>query len=281
MPKRLRHHDPRPLEQIREHYEVERELADRLRTADDSSRRGLYTDVYDELYERVPHHRKLMKKLTGDAQKADVERQIRWLRSSLGPDKTFLEVGAGDCLLTFEVAKLVKKAIAVEVSETMTAGMETPGNFELAITDGVSIPVPPESVDVVYSMQLMEHLHPDDAFQQLENIYRCLKPGGIYFCATPNRITGPHDISRHFDSVATCLHLKEYTSGELARLFRKVGFRDNTLVVNTTNNPRTVPVWPFAVVETLLGPLPRSLRLALAVVIRPRFVYSFRLRGVK
>jgi SAM-dependent methyltransferase len=71
----------------------------------------------------------------------------------------------------------------------------------------------------------MEHLHPDDALLQLTNVYRALAPGGVYICLTPNRLTGPHDISCYFDTVATGFHLKEYTASELIPLFRHVGFR--------------------------------------------------------
>ena len=72
----------------------------------------------------------------------------------------------------------------------------------------------------------MEHLHPDDAVDQLKNIYNALVNGGKYICITPNRLTGPHDISKYFDNVATGFHLKEYTVTELSGLFREVGFSD-------------------------------------------------------
>ena len=62
----------------------------------------------------------------------------------------------------------------------------------------------------------MEHLHPDDALEQLQNIYSALVPGGIYLCITPNRLSGPQDVSRDFDMVATGFHLKEYTISELS-----------------------------------------------------------------
>ena len=94
-------------------------------------------------------------------------------------------------------------------------------------------------------------------------------------------MTGPHDISRHFDDVATCFHLKEYTIGELTRLFREVGFRKVALYVSTGSRPQAVATWPFAAVETMLLPLPRRQRLALAELVRPRVLYSFRLLGVK
>jgi SAM-dependent methyltransferase len=141
--------------------------------------------------------------------------------------------------------------------------------------------VPDGSVDVVYSQQLMEHLHPDDALDQLRNIYTALAPGGRYFCVTPNRLTGPHDISRHYDEEATCFHLKEYTISELASLFRQVGFREVSVYVSTRSSPRRLPVWPVRVLETVLAPLPRALRIRIARWIRPRVLFSFRLLGVK
>ena len=190
-------------------------------------------------------------------------------------------MGAGDCLVTFAVARLVKKAIAVEVSETIAKASDTPENFELVLSDGVSIPVPPGSIDVAYSQQLMEHLHPDDALEQLENIYASLKPGGKYFCVTPNGITGPHDISRHFDDTATCFHLKEYTISGLAKLFKRVGFRQVYLYVSTGASPKAIPTWSFGMIESVLRPLPRSMRLQLGHRIRPRALVSFRLLGIK
>ena len=273
--------DPRAPELIREHYEIEKGLAARLRSASREDRTHLYSELYEELYRRVPHHLKLTQKRTADEDADVVERQLRWLRPSVGPEDTFLEVGAGDCLVTFAVSRLVKKAIAIEVSETMAGHPDTPPNFELVISDGVSIPVPPGSVDVAYSQQLMEHLHPDDALQQLRNLYTALKPGGRYFCVTPNRVTGPHDISRHFDDVATGFHLKEYTIGELAKLFREVGFRDVALYVSTGSRPRAVATWPFARIEALLSALPRKLRIRFARFVRPRVLFSFRLLGIK
>jgi hypothetical protein len=50
--------------QLREHYEVERELADALRRAGPHERRSLYATLYDELFRRVPHHPQLTRKVT-------------------------------------------------------------------------------------------------------------------------------------------------------------------------------------------------------------------------
>ncbi|MBZ0270147.1 class I SAM-dependent methyltransferase [bacterium] len=273
--------DARTDEQIREQYEVERDLAGRLRAASREDRKRLYTELYEELFRRIPHHPLLTQSETPDEKRAIIDRQLRWLRPLVHPDATFLEVGAGECLVTFEVAKLVRKAIAIEVSETVVGHGNPPDNFELIISDGTSIPVPPGSVDVVYSQQLMEHLHPDDALEQLRNIYDALKPGGRYFCVTPNRTTGPHDISRFFEERAAGFHLKEYTIGELDHLFRDVGFRDVGLFVSTGANPRSIPTWPFRAAEGMLSPLPRGARIRIARKVKPGVLFSFRLVATK
>ena len=105
----------------------------------------------------------------------------------------------------------MRQVYALDVSAEITSRVSLPSNFKLILSDGTSVPLPPESVDVAYSNQLMEHLHPDDALEQLQGIWRALRPGGVYICLTPNRVNGPHDISQYFDSVATGFHLKEYT----------------------------------------------------------------------
>ena len=105
----------------------------------------------------------------------------------------------------------------------MSAAREMP-NIEVVISDGTSLPVQPGSVDVAYSVQLMEHLHPDDALLQLTNVVRAVRPGGVYICITPNRVSGPHDVSRGFDKVATGFHLREYTGREIRKMFLSAGF---------------------------------------------------------
>src|SRR5262245_20267665 len=159
--------DPRTHERIRWHYEVERELADRLRHAPPGSRRSLYPVVYEEMYRRVPDHPQLLRKKSEDDTRTSVHLQMRFLSRFLRPGITFLEVGAGDCELSIAVARTARKVYAVDVAESVTARASKPDNVEIVLSDGVSIPVPPGSVDLAFSNQLMEHLHPEDAFEQL------------------------------------------------------------------------------------------------------------------
>ena len=256
----------RTIEQIREQYAVEKELAERLRNARKGERRNLYSKLYDELYERIPHHPQLTRKDERESRKRSVAAQVKILSSFLTPEATFLELGPGDCLVSFEVAKRVRKVYAIDVSDEITKSFEQSPNFELILSDGSSIDVPSESVDVAYSNQLMEHLHPEDAVDQVRGVYNALIPGGIYICITPHRFSGPHDISRYFDDVATGFHLKEYTHRELYDLLKKVGFKKIEIFCVVRDLFIKLPIYPSLFLELLLEPLSISVRRFLSKV---------------
>jgi SAM-dependent methyltransferase len=268
----------RTRESIAAHYEIERELASRLRNCKAEERRTLYSAVYDELFRRVPDHPMLTQKEDPEASKRAVRAQLRLVRRFLRPDSAFLEVGPGDCALSYAVAQEARHVFAVDVSEVISNAASRPPNFELFISDGVSIPVPPASVTVAFSNQLMEHLHPDDAKEQLQNIFKSLGKGGIYLCITPNALSGPHDVSRFFDKEATGFHLKEYTCSELHRLFQRAGFAKTRALFSIRGHSVLLPVWicgffewivrmlPYRIGRELAGRLPLRLFLGVQMV---------------
>jgi SAM-dependent methyltransferase len=178
------------------------------------------------------------------------------------------------------LAPLVRQVYGLDVSAEITSRVALPPNFKLILSDGTSVPLPPDSVDVAYSNQLMEHLHPDDAFEQLQGIWRALRPGGVYICVTPNRVNGPHDISQYFDSVATGFHLKEYTVAELSQLFRKVGFREVKTLLGHKGRCVPAPVPPVVTAEAVLAALPDRARLLVGRTLGRAFL-GVRLRGTK
>lgn len=266
---KLPKNEKRSLEQLKEHYEIEKELASRLLSSTKEERQHLYTNLYDELYRRVPLHSQLTRKSSPEISAWIVAQRIQLLERFITPQTTFLEVGSGDCNLSLEISKRVTKVYAVDVSREITKHIAFPRNFEFIISDGCSIPVPENSVDVAYSHQLMEHLHPDDAIEQLQNVYKALAPNGVYICITPNRLSGPHDISRYFDRIATGFHLKEYTVTELARLFRTVGFSQVTWVKQREKINFAVPLTSNIIaliegMEKLLSILPFSIKKTIA-----------------
>ena len=211
-------------DEMLQHYQVEVELADRLRRAHKDERRKLYASVYDELFKRVPSHPQLRRKASAEDSARRVSTQMKVLKPFLQSNTVFMEVGSGDCQLAFAVASRVQKVYAIDVSRCITDADHLPSNVDLIISDGVSVPVRPNTISLAYSNQVLEHLHPEDALEQLRDIHAALAPGGVYLCITPNRLSGPHDISGYFGSVPKGFHLHEYTNYEVLRIFRKAGF---------------------------------------------------------
>jgi SAM-dependent methyltransferase len=271
----------RSLTQLREHYEIEKALAKALKDSGKERRAVLYATCYDELFNKVPHHPQLARKGDKGERNRHTNLQMKMLRWLLTPDAAFLELGAGDCSLTVEAAKYVGKAYALDISETITSGLEKPDNVEVILTKSADIPLADESIDLAYSNQLMEHLHPEDALDQIREIYRVLVAGGRYFCITPNRLNGPHDISKYFDEVATGLHLKEYTFRELTKLFREAGFSGVCSAFWTRKKLVALPVFPMVWLERALNILPWRARRRIAGWALFKFLLGVKLIAVK
>lgn len=276
--------DERSSEGIYAHYRIERELADRLRNAPSEARQLLYAEVYDELFKRVPEHPMLLAKASGDAlqrRQCDVANQISFLRRFIGPQTVFAEIGAGDCALALRMTELSKLVYAIDVSEQIVQNVRHPGNFQLILSDGCSIPLPEASVDVAFSDQLMEHLHPDDAHEQLNNIYRSLAPKGVYVCVTPNRLYGPRDISCYFDDVATGFHLREYSARDMRQLLLHVGFYKVRFYIGARGWFLPCPYPLIALVETVLETLPAGIRRHFSDIAPMRALLGLRVAAIK
>jgi SAM-dependent methyltransferase len=170
-----------------------------------------------------------------------------------------MEIGPGDCALSIEAAKAAKQVYAVDVTEGITR-RPLPQNCSRIISDGISIPVDAGSVDLAFSNQLMEHLHPDDAVEQLRNIYASLRDGGRYLCITPSRLLGPHDVSRYFDKVATGFHLKEYLYRELVPIFKHVGFRKVDAIIGVKQRYARIPGSFIVIAEGFVELVPKPIR---------------------
>jgi SAM-dependent methyltransferase len=261
--------------EIREHYELEKTLAARLRDSTRDERRTLYPLLYDELFDRVTSHPMLA------SPGASVAAQLKLIDRYLHRDTVFLEIGAGDCRLSLAVADQVRHVYALEVSQTIASRVQPHQNLEVLITEGINIPIPSDSVTLAYSNQVLEHLHPDDVSEHFWNINDALTPGGRYVCLTPNRLVGPHDVSKYFDETPTGFHLREYTVGEVASLMRTTGFRKVEAWTTRKGLSGRVP-WPIVrAVEATLNRLPRSKRQRIGRALPARVVVGSYVVAIK
>lgn len=278
IPKKLK---KRTLKKLIEHYKIEKKLANRLRNSNSKERRYLYKIIYDELYRQISYHPQLTRKKEYKLRFIKAFRQMTLLKHFLKNEYTFLEIGPGDLSLSIEMARHVKKVYAIDVSEEITKNEILPENFQLIISDGVSIPIPDNNINLAYSKDLMEHVHPDDAFYQLHNIFKVLVHNGKYICITPNRLCGPHDISKYFDNVATGLHLKEYTITELNDLFKKVGFSKIRTYIGGKGIYLKFPLILLKILEKFLSMIPFSLRKNIANTLLFKALLGIIIIGIK
>jgi ubiquinone/menaquinone biosynthesis C-methylase UbiE len=99
--------------------------------------------------------------------------------------KAALEIGYGGGRLMNAACEVFQHVIGIDIheeGETVSAFLKRNGkhNFNLLTTAGRTIDVSSESVDFVYSLIVLQHLQSFDTFvDYLEEIYRCLKPGGL------------------------------------------------------------------------------------------------------
>ncbi|MCB0190801.1 MAG: class I SAM-dependent methyltransferase [Anaerolineae bacterium] len=247
-------------EPYEQQYALEKELAQRLLNSDRQARHNLYSQVYREYAQRLHPQRKLAQQQTPQAQQQAIDLQAQLLHPFLSPNATFLEIGSGNNALARYLAPHVGRIIAIDAFVENKNRLDLPANYQLIEVDTPPFDLPPESIDVAYSCHFIEHLHPEDAYIHGVEMHRLLVPGGHYICVTPNRLYGPHDISRHFDTIASGLHLKEYGYKELAALLRSAGFIRIEKVYGIGQPPTYRSIWPYQLTEIVLHHLPHHIR---------------------
>jgi SAM-dependent methyltransferase len=249
-------------ESIRRHYEVEKSLADRLRhSASREERARIYQTMYDELFAAVPDHPRLTR-VHDAALVASLNRsRLRILGRDLRADARVLDIGAGDGTFAKELASRARAVYALDISEGSVAVETLPDNVTIVLYDGFAIPFTPGSLDLAFSDQLVEHLHLDDQHLHFQNIAMALAPGGAYIIRTPHRFSGPHDVSTYYtNGDAQGFPMKEWTYHELQRELLSAGFSRVEAVWAPRSCAVRVPVDVMTSIETLLKPLPVSIR---------------------
>ncbi len=165
--------------------------------------------MYDELFKKVPDHPRLTKQEDPSTITKMKKSKLKLIKRFIDKSSIFVEFGPGDCLFAINLCNHVKFVYGVDISDQIRDSDNLPDNFKLIIYDGYNLQMPENSCDVVFSDQLIEHLHPEDIEFHFEMVRKILKPQGVYMFRTPHRFLGPHDISRFFSDEAEGFHLKE------------------------------------------------------------------------
>ncbi len=248
--------------EARQHYDLERRLADRLRAANKTQRQSLYWDVYDELYAGLGGMGLLHRVQQNSSRQLTLLREI--LDPLLAEANSFVEFGSGDGALRVAIAESHPHLMRVTAIDACTIPAGSMPQKQAVVTYLAPAETRSEigssNVDLAFSCHFVEHLHPEDLNDHFLEVRRVLKPAGRYLLITPNILLGPHDVSREFDAVATGLHLQEYGYRSLAASMRRAGFHKVEAVLGAAAPFRVVPLALASAAEVAAGLLPRSLR---------------------
>lgn len=180
--------------------------------------------------------------------------KFRLLRRFLRPSDAVAELGPGEYFLANLVAKQVRSLALIDVIGGIREAL--PKNCCMYIGDGTHMPKALRNLNMIWSAHVVEHIHPKALHEHLTSVRGSLRGGGRYIIFTPNRFTGPHDISRAFSDIAQGLHLKEYTVTEMHRALLRAKFRNILCYAGGKGVYLRVPSELPLLIESLLNILP-------------------------
>ena len=241
------------------------------------ARSQAFNEAYDGLYAGMA---------SGDFLDQETEPQrkatqkLKLLRRFFSSDSRVAEFGPGNFHLARAVAPLVASLTLIDVAQP-DASVQLPANCTFYKGDGISLPQDLHGFDLMWSAHVVEHIHPEDVHEHLVNVRAALNDGGSYIIFTPNRFSGPHDISKRFSDVAQGLHLKEYTVSEMRDALQKAGFKKIDAFAGGKGFYLHVPLWLPLLTEWKLHFLPVSIRRRVASFLPVKAILGIIIVGTK
>jgi 2-polyprenyl-3-methyl-5-hydroxy-6-metoxy-1,4-benzoquinol methylase len=180
--------------------------------------------AYDELHAEFLSRQGQEGEIYATVNPRSVEDRVRRvLLRYIGSGARVLEVGTGDGVTAYLLARQGNRVLSVDVSQVALErararwGSEPNLALRYEFGDARALPYPAGSFDYVVSENLVEHISLEDMRAHLAEVRRLLVPGGCYLLYTPSRLWSGR--------ASAGFHLHVYTLGELCALLRAGGFR--------------------------------------------------------
>ncbi len=166
--------------------------------------------------------------LTGERTVPGIPAENYWFRrheaayafvAPLVAGRTVVEVGCGEGYGADALARRARQVIGVDYDALTVAhaSREYP-DVHFVRANLAALPIPTGSVDVVTTLQVIEHVWDHGAF--VRECRRVLHADGTVLVTTPNRLT----FSPGLDTPVNPFHTREFTAAELTQLLTRNGF---------------------------------------------------------
>jgi ubiquinone/menaquinone biosynthesis C-methylase UbiE len=138
--------------------------------------------------------------------------------ATLARGKTVLDLGCNGGHGTSIVGKTCHHVTGVDVSASAIAAAQAKhasDKVRFRLVDGITLPFPSQSFDLVTSCQVIEHLVDYEVY--LREIQRVLKPAGLLLVTTPNAAIRVHPGQKPWNA----FHVREFRANELQELLQR------------------------------------------------------------
>lgn len=146
------------------------------------------------------------------------ERDVRTIDEWLPLAERVLDLGCGAGEFLSSCQGRFQHAMGVDISLASARVCHATG-LPALVADGGRLPFTSSSLDVVRAREVMEHVL--DLLPFAHEIYRVLKPGGLFLSHTPTQYSTLYPVTNFWDDFT---HVRPLSRMALVRLFGEVGF---------------------------------------------------------
>jgi SAM-dependent methyltransferase len=133
--------------------------------------------------------------------------------------RTVVEVGCGEGYGAAALAGSARQVVGVDYDAvTVAHAARAYADVQFVRANLAALPIPTGSVDVVTTLQVIEHVWDHGEF--IRECRRVLRANGTLLVTTPNRLT----FSPGLDTPVNPFHTREFTALELTQLLTRNGF---------------------------------------------------------
>ena len=174
----------------------------------------------------------------------------------LDGEQHILEVGCGIGSIAYALSQQGYHIIGTDIShEAIAYGRKKYPNVTLEVHPAEVLPYDDQSFDRILSFDLLEHIEQVD--RHIEQVYRILKPGGVYLLQTPNKISNVvFETLSHRSFRWRRYHPSLHTPGQLCRRFKRHGFDLTFEKMNPINDYTRAKLKKIGIIGLLISRIP-------------------------